>query len=269
MFLIGISTSILQPSVFGFSSQLPELFNQAIMAGQGVAGAGVSFMRLATKGFVPNPMTSALLFFSISCFVMIVCVFGYYALLKMEFTQYHLSRSVTTRKEHAAARTPVQGSKSYNGQDDDDAYVPPLPSSMERGVSTPGSDADSFGGSLTPGRQLKRKFTLRVFLSKRLGLRNRTPKGETLLADADDDEFGGACLGSCAPCMLAVLTSPCWAGVQTPTPERLPTSATCLPRCGRTLLACCWYSPSRSRCSRVRSPPSSMKAPSPCLTLSG
>ena len=31
--MIGISTAILQTSLFGFSSQLPPLFNQAIMAG--------------------------------------------------------------------------------------------------------------------------------------------------------------------------------------------------------------------------------------------
>lgn len=85
--MIGISTAILQTSLFGFSSQLPPLFNQAIMAGQGVAGVGVSVLRMVTMGFVPNDTVNSMVFFAISCFFMVACVAGYFYILKMEFTQ--------------------------------------------------------------------------------------------------------------------------------------------------------------------------------------
>ena len=189
VFLIGVSTSILQPSVFGFSSQLPPIFNQAIMAGQGVAGAGVSFMRLATKGFVPNPKESALLFFSISCFVMIVCVFAYFALLKMEFTQYHLERSQTVRAEHAALVTPRTARRQQK------EYVPP---GVENGavLSTPTSSSKTVD-STDAGMALERKFTLRLFLSKRLGMRTKDTPEEALL------EQEGTRLGGRSGCTLA------------------------------------------------------------------
>lgn len=201
VFLIGVSTSILQPSVFGFSSQLPEIFNQAIMAGQGVAGAGVSFMRLATKGFVPDPRSSALLFFSISCFVMVVCVFAYYVLLKMEFTQYHLERSITTRRQTEASRiartnasnrsndSPVGSERDENGD-----LLPPLPSSASRGTSGNSATRAAGARNATPTKKLKRHFTLKLFLSERLGLRRRDkdPSKVGLLDEDSDDEFGGA-----------------------------------------------------------------------------
>ena len=72
------------------------------MAGNGLAGIGVVVARIITKATLPDTdsgaTTSAIIYFSMGCATLILCIFAYMVLLRLPFTQYHV----------AAARTPVK-----------------------------------------------------------------------------------------------------------------------------------------------------------------
>ena len=94
MFVIGLGTAVLQSSLFGFASQFPPIFNQSLMAGQGIAGIVASVLRIFTKGVMNTELTnSALLYFALVTVVMTACIIGYVVLLRMPFTKRILAHA--------------------------------------------------------------------------------------------------------------------------------------------------------------------------------
>lgn len=94
VFIIGLGTAVLQSSLFGFASQFPPIFNQAMMAGQGIAGIVASVLRIITKGSLDSKLTdSALLYFALVTVVMVACIVFYVSLLRMDFTKRILALS--------------------------------------------------------------------------------------------------------------------------------------------------------------------------------
>lgn len=93
VFVSGLATAVLQSSIFGFASQFPPIYNQAIMAGQGVAGVGACVMRILTKLVLTDVTASAMVYFFMSSFILVLCTVAYFWLLRLPFTQYHLERS--------------------------------------------------------------------------------------------------------------------------------------------------------------------------------
>ena len=120
-FGFGVCAAVLQSSLIGFSSQFPTVFNQSLMAGQGVAGILAGVLRVATKAAMPDKLKeSAIMYFAISSGFMVLCTAGYLYLLYMPFTQHHLSlaKAVSTRHRQASAEgeAPAPG-----------AIAPPTP----------------------------------------------------------------------------------------------------------------------------------------------
>uniref|UniRef100_A0A7S1C545 Uncharacterized protein n=1 Tax=Bicosoecida sp. CB-2014 TaxID=1486930 RepID=A0A7S1C545_9STRA len=93
VFVSGLATAVLQSSIFGFASQFPPTYNQAIMAGQGVAGVGACVMRILTKIVLTDVTVSAMVYFFMSSAILVACTFAYFWLLRLPFTRYHLERS--------------------------------------------------------------------------------------------------------------------------------------------------------------------------------
>lgn len=89
--MTGVCCAVLQSSMFGFASQFPAAYNQALMAGQGIAGVGASFVRIIVKaGFAGHVHESALFYFLLGCAIIVICTVAYVALLRMPFVHYHL-----------------------------------------------------------------------------------------------------------------------------------------------------------------------------------
>jgi hypothetical protein len=94
VFIIGLGTAVLQSSLFGFASQYPPIYNQSLMAGQGVAGILASVLRIITKGSMNDDLTgSALVYFALVTVVMTACIVCYILMLRMPFTKRILAHA--------------------------------------------------------------------------------------------------------------------------------------------------------------------------------
>ncbi|KAJ5075037.1 equilibrative nucleoside transporter 1 isoform a [Anaeramoeba ignava] len=94
VFVGGYFTGIFQSGMFSFAAILPPKYTQAVMTGQGVAGAGVSLLRVITRVSFEDTKEglkkSSILYFSISAFILVCVLFCFLFLLKTRFIKYHL-----------------------------------------------------------------------------------------------------------------------------------------------------------------------------------
>ena len=104
--LLGVATAVLQPSLFGFTSQLPGIYSQGVMAGQGVAGIMASVLRIVTKASLPGKgRESATIYFMLAASSIVACIAGFIFLVRMDFTKYYLRRS--GHADHRDDRVPL------------------------------------------------------------------------------------------------------------------------------------------------------------------
>ncbi|KAG9330556.1 hypothetical protein JZ751_023898, partial [Albula glossodonta] len=81
--------AVLQGSLFGMAGLLPTSYTTPIMSGQGLAGTFAAFsMICALASGAENPQDSAFGYFITACAVILVAVFSYVLLPKMEFFQH-------------------------------------------------------------------------------------------------------------------------------------------------------------------------------------
>lgn len=163
--LLGIGTAILQSTVFGFAAFLPAEYTQAVMSGNGVAGLGVSLLRIVTKASFPSShqgvRRSSLIFFAISAFTTFLCAVGYVYLVRLPFTRYYMERS-------------------------GNPYLTPKRAvSSESSGSVSAAGTNGTPGGVPSGGALERSATFHQFVGARVG-----GEAEALLATAmvDDDE---------------------------------------------------------------------------------
>lgn len=94
MGIFGISSAILQNTVYAFAAIFPSKYMQAIMGGNGLAGVVVCIVRILTKaGFASDKEgneNSALVFFVLSAIMMVFCTFAYLVLLRLPFAQSYI-----------------------------------------------------------------------------------------------------------------------------------------------------------------------------------
>lgn len=129
--LLGVSTNILQASLFGFAGQLPTLYTQALMAGNGIAGVLVCLLRMATKaeteckGADQNTTvtdaqirSSTIAYFASGGVILVVCCVCYVAVVNMQFTKYYVGNDQSAPQ-------------STSDEDDADKQEPLLPSQLD------------------------------------------------------------------------------------------------------------------------------------------
>jgi solute carrier family 29 (equilibrative nucleoside transporter), member 1/2/3 len=110
--LCGIFGAFLTAGLFGLCASLPAAYTGALMSGQGIAGLVVSLSGiLTTISSKPQDLCaddgafddgaadckfevdySALSYFLIATIILVACLLAYYALKKLEFIKYHLSK---------------------------------------------------------------------------------------------------------------------------------------------------------------------------------
>jgi MFS family permease len=101
VFIAGMSTAVGFNCVMGLASQFPGRYVAAVMLGQGVAGIIVGAIRIVTKaGYGDSDegtRTSTLLYFLLAAFVELLCIVGYFVLIRTEFAKFHMAKASKSR----------------------------------------------------------------------------------------------------------------------------------------------------------------------------
>ena len=99
--IAGLLTAVLQGGVFGLAGMFPGAYMQALMAGQGLGGMGVSIAALVTTAASPPTVGdptytdvrwSTFVYFLVASVFSFVCVMGYLSLLKLPFALHYAGR---------------------------------------------------------------------------------------------------------------------------------------------------------------------------------
>ena len=124
--LSGVAVGFLQNGIFSLSAKFPFPYTAATMNGQGVAGLAVSLSQilttLAASGSEQSEADielSAILYFAISVFVLLLSLIGYYILRKLPvFRYYHKGRRERERlaAEAGVKAKQMQADNSLKGQ---------------------------------------------------------------------------------------------------------------------------------------------------------
>ncbi|XP_078068235.1 equilibrative nucleoside transporter 1-like isoform X2 [Mustelus asterias] len=90
--LINSFGAILQGSIFGLAGLLPTAYTTPIMSGQGMAGtfAALAMICAITSGSTQNE--SAFGYFNTACVVILLAIFTYLALPRLEFSRYYFNK---------------------------------------------------------------------------------------------------------------------------------------------------------------------------------
>lgn len=95
MFLNGVATAILQPSMMGFSSMFPPSYNQAVMFGQGVSGVVACVANIIVQAALPGSVdASAKVYFAVSAASIAACLVTFLYILRLDFTQYYVRKAM-------------------------------------------------------------------------------------------------------------------------------------------------------------------------------
>lgn len=100
-FTLGVTTAILQSSLFGLISMFPRVYAQGMMSGQGLAGITASVAAVVVKASISSAtdasqQTAATIYFVFSAATLLACIGSYIYLMRMPFTHYYLKRSGST-----------------------------------------------------------------------------------------------------------------------------------------------------------------------------
>ena len=200
----GVCTALLQLGIFGLAGRFPNVYMQAVMSGQGMAGIAVSLINIFTT--VSEPATksnlsfddikeSAFLYFLIATIVVIVTLLSFNLMSYLDFAQYYAftdtqeEQNKNRRERMLAHRERKKKEKNGSvdttpllmklGGPEDPNIIPPFKRSiMESPVysrrSTPGTTPNG-----SPG-----------------GSRGNSPNSDYEDLEADDKD-GGNKVGTC------------------------------------------------------------------------
>lgn len=103
IFLAGVFTAVLQSSLLGLVSSFPQIYTQAVMGGNGIAGFVVILLRIGTKlaykDGVDGVIQSANVYFYISAAFSILCLCLYFSLQTLPFARYYLNNQTDAVQE--------------------------------------------------------------------------------------------------------------------------------------------------------------------------
>mmetsp|Transcript_29860 Transcript_29860/g.58510 ORF Transcript_29860/g.58510 Transcript_29860/m.58510 type:complete len:475 (+) Transcript_29860:63-1487(+) len=138
--LTGIFGSFLQGGMFGLAGDLPPIYTQALMGGQGLAGFAVAVnglvAALATAGDHDNQTdcknqddfkTPTLGYFLVAVFILLFCVVGYLVLERLPFVHHYQAEKARLSSRQ---NTPQAGCSQQSDRvvvNDEDHLAPLLP----------------------------------------------------------------------------------------------------------------------------------------------
>jgi len=95
VFLSGCSSAVLTGSTLGLAALFPPTYTGAVMTGMGIGGIISVAMRIITKLALPatpkGTQISAIIFFSLAAFIMLLCIVAYFLLMNTQYAKFHLT----------------------------------------------------------------------------------------------------------------------------------------------------------------------------------
>ncbi|CAL2039380.1 unnamed protein product [Caenorhabditis brenneri] len=96
------SNGLYQNSFFGLAADFPAQYSNAVVIGTNICGTFTSVLAIvATLAFSNQPQTVALIYFSISLAILIVCLVSWWFCKKQDFYNYHVSKGNEARAAQA------------------------------------------------------------------------------------------------------------------------------------------------------------------------
>eukprot|EP00298_Acanthocystis_sp_HF-20_P010286 c18782_g1_i1.p1 GENE.c18782_g1_i1~~c18782_g1_i1.p1 ORF type:complete len:431 (+),score=153.03 c18782_g1_i1:1-1293(+) len=109
--VLGMTSAVAGSTIFSLSAQLPPLYTQAVMSGQGISGIIVVIIRLVTKASFKSDdaglRQSSLIYFEIGVANVLLCIVGYLILVKLPIYKYY---------------TQVKAEKTDSSDDNQDSF---------------------------------------------------------------------------------------------------------------------------------------------------
>uniref|UniRef100_A0A1I7TT16 Cyclic nucleotide-binding domain-containing protein n=1 Tax=Caenorhabditis tropicalis TaxID=1561998 RepID=A0A1I7TT16_9PELO len=107
--LMNGSNGLYQNSFFGLAADFPAQYSNAVVIGTNICGTFTSVLAiLATVAFSTQPQTVALIYFSISLAILIVCLFSWWFCKRQAFYEYFVSKGNKARIAQAKTRFDIK-----------------------------------------------------------------------------------------------------------------------------------------------------------------
>ncbi|KAI1289449.1 Equilibrative nucleoside transporter 4 [Halotydeus destructor] len=110
--IVAFGCTIQQSSFYGYTSMLPARYTQAVMAGESAAGLIVSANRIVTKLLISDERANTLMFFSLSIFIILICVVIHNLLERTDFIQYYVRMCNNSSSMSTTTLTSLVGGAS-------------------------------------------------------------------------------------------------------------------------------------------------------------
>lgn len=117
---VGFANGTLFGALFGLAAMFPPEYTTALMSGNGLAGVIIFALRSITKvsyeGKDPNGgRKSSILYFSMTCVVLFICLVGVFAIRILPFSKYYMSlySKKSPEKESLINSTPSSSNVRY------------------------------------------------------------------------------------------------------------------------------------------------------------
>ena len=103
---VGLGSGIQQSSYYGLSSMLPQRYTQAIMVGESVAEVLEISLRVISKGSVKSDRVGAIVFFSLSLCLIVLCVVCHVYIRRSKMVLFYTNKCRTSNGSSEDVTTP-------------------------------------------------------------------------------------------------------------------------------------------------------------------
>lgn len=115
-FILGITTSIVQSSVFGYAALFPPIYSQAVSTGIGASGVLTSAIKILTKAFVSGgAKQSAIAYFSVAAVLILGCAAVFVVFDRSAYAHHYTDKAEATKGD--TERRPLRLADALDGED--------------------------------------------------------------------------------------------------------------------------------------------------------
>ncbi|RCN32700.1 Nucleoside Transporter [Ancylostoma caninum] len=115
--ILNFSNGLYQNSVFGLTADFPAAYTNALIVGNNVCGTFISVLVILTTIAFPTEYKKvALIYFSISLAVLLLCEASLFSLTRLDFYKYYIDKGNRARAaEHASRPSLAQFAEAFKG----------------------------------------------------------------------------------------------------------------------------------------------------------
>uniref|UniRef100_A0A1I7XJI3 Equilibrative nucleoside transporter 3 n=1 Tax=Heterorhabditis bacteriophora TaxID=37862 RepID=A0A1I7XJI3_HETBA len=106
--IMNASNGLYQNSIFGLAADFPAKYTNALVVGNNICGTFTSVISIITIIAFNNSQTVALLYFSISLAVLVICGISLWCVGKLEFYKFHTQKGNIARQLSNSSRPSLE-----------------------------------------------------------------------------------------------------------------------------------------------------------------